>query len=203
MRKILNAMVLVLCLPVMALAAPTPPAPQPVTVQNTPTVNVATMPAVEVSGTPTVNVATMPAVTVAGTPTVQLAPGTSVQVAQPAQTPFQIGLHISIAANQTSGANSFTVPAGKRAVIEYASAMGEGSSLGATAALWAETSTYGGGNTYMSLPLQAGPFGPIGSQVIKAYADSGKTIGCVLYLSQGPVEANCVLNGYFVDLPQQ
>ena len=57
-----------------ALEAQTKPAAntstQNVNVVNTPTVNVASMPAVSISGTPTVNVASVPPVSIAGTPTV-------------------------------------------------------------------------------------------------------------------------------------
>ena len=123
-----------------------------VEVINTPNVNVINTPSVNVNQLPAVQLAPGTAVTVSGMPTiqvgnpVQLAPGTAVAVsgtptvqvgntaanpvpvhdaATPKRTPFQVGFDITISHGFGGGEASFTVPDGKRLVIEYASASGE------------------------------------------------------------------------------
>src|SRR5260370_12797302 len=120
-----------------------------VEVVNTPNVKVVNTPSVNVNNLPAVQLAPGTAVTVSGTPTVQvgnavqLAPGTAVAIsgtptvqvgntaaspvlvhdtAIPKRTPFQTLMYFDIQTGDTQGSKSFTVPNGKRLVIEYVSA---------------------------------------------------------------------------------
>jgi hypothetical protein len=119
-----------------------------VEVVNTPNVKVINTPSVNVNQLPAVQLAPGTAVAVSGTPTVQvgnpiqLAPGTAVAVsgtptvqvgntaaspvpvhdtATPKRTPFQRSISFLLQDGDFGDIASFTVPDGKRLVIEYAS----------------------------------------------------------------------------------
>jgi len=100
---------------------------------------------VEVVNTPTVTVANTPFVNVKSLPAVQLAPGATVGIAgiptvhvdstannplpvhdpaTPARTPIQLTFQITVEDGVSGGNGLYNVPAGKRLVIEYASASG-------------------------------------------------------------------------------
>jgi hypothetical protein len=119
----------------IAVPLPAAPPPQDVRVINSPgqavPVSVEGTPAVSISGTPSVNVANTPSVSVSGTPSVNVANTPSVTVGntvstrradEPALQPLQTtGLVIISAGDQIENEPLYTVPAGKRLVIQEAS----------------------------------------------------------------------------------
>jgi hypothetical protein len=91
------------------------------------------------------------------------------------------------------------VPAGKRAVIEFASAVGQGGAPGLVYLGTQVAQTFGTGTGYLYLPVQLGN-GINGSLTLKTYADPGTDVGCVLYAA-GPADMNCTVTGYLIDVP--
>jgi hypothetical protein len=103
-----------------------------VEVINTPNVKVVNTPSVNVNQLPAVQLAPGASVTVSGTPTVQVGntaanPVLVHDTATPKRTPFQLELQVAVPDGFGGNNGFFTVPDGKRLVIEYASASGSSS----------------------------------------------------------------------------
>jgi hypothetical protein len=100
-----------------------------VEVVNTPNVKVVNTPSVNVSNLPAVQLAPGTSITVSGTPTFQIGntaanPVPVHDTATTKRTPFQLELQISVPDGFGGNNGFFSVPDGKRLVIEYASASG-------------------------------------------------------------------------------
>lgn len=189
------------------------PPTQSVEVVNTPAVTIANTPAVTVSGTaavsvtntPTVNVGNTPTVNVASMPAVQLANNSHVVIANNAvpvvdtnhKDPFLAALGI-FTNGTTSGVGSFTVPANKRAVIEFISVSGDAGA--AQVAINTSVVTFGNGTGYIYVPIQNDLFGLRGSMMTKLYAMPGVEVVCVVNMPQaGQNYFNCNMAGYLED----
>lgn len=194
----------------------------PVAVENTPTVNVRTLPAitgsVSIAGQPvSVNVNTLPAV--------QLAPGTTVGVTggnfsfsntastpiftrdkdNPALAPFQATLCASPTINPCGNTPiDFAVPVGKTLVIEFVSTACFSNTTGSVVGALSLLTTVGGVLAQHRLaPGQPDIFGTIiANQQTRIYADAGTTIflanGAQNNGQPGSASCNAVLSGYLV-----
>ena len=101
----------------------TPAEPVPVAVQGTPSVNVANVPAVSLSGTPVVRLS--PAANVVTVGNSSVAPVPMRDVDRQIREPFSITFENFINdGQQFTPAGTYTVPAGKRLVLEYVSLEG-------------------------------------------------------------------------------
>ena len=167
---------------------------QPVPVQGS--VTVTSLPAVTLAGTPTVQLA--------GLPPLQFPANASVQVSNTVKTsdggqPFVAGVHLSVTAGQTSAISHWTVPQGKRAVIEFVSASGTGGPDSALYLLPSVTPQLGTGNGYFYVPMQQQPIGMNGSMLVKLYADPGSDVGVIVYAAPNS-DFNCTVHGLLFDL---
>ena len=161
--------------------------PSDVKVINTPTVTVGNTPTVTIGNTPTVNVGNIPTVNVGSLPAVQLAGG-SIQVTQSSGRPFFADGHVSVAPGGGAGFKAFTVPAGKVAVIEFVSVMGNGASP--QVALGVDAGFTGS--------VQPNTFGFGASMLMRTYVGPETTLLCVLW-AQSAADMNCVLSGRLID----
>ena len=120
-------------------------------------------------------------------------------VDNPARQPFQFTLAPSSNVSNTA-TDSYTVPAGKRVVLEYYSAQLTEYPVGGYGYMYLITT--GGGRTayYKAVPVVASAT-PM-NQVTRIYADPGTTIQASVTSSSGSsCGGNMILSGYFVDLP--
>src|SRR5260370_11401940 len=193
-----------------------------VKVVNTPKVKVVDTPNVNVVNTPSVNVGTLPAVQlvpgavvgIAGTPSVQIAnsPATPVPVrdaSRPNRTPFQKAVCIQIPEGFENGAEFVDVPAGKRLVIEYASAAGF-APIGQKVIFSFITETDDAIHPTVNTQhyLLSTPYGTFGNadaflvgQVVKLFADPGTSLELFASRSDSTGAANVSfsISGYFED----
>jgi len=146
-----------------------------VNVVNTPSVNVANTPNVNVTNTPNVNIANAPDVKVTNTPDVRSADN-------PARQPVEAKTACTLTDDTGACSGSiYTVPAGKRLVIEFVTMNAQTRNAGEVAQLMIEIS--GGGSTYF-LPLTAPSIDFFGEQIISAplaqqvriYVEAGRSI---------------------------
>ena len=173
--------------------------PVPVKVTNIPAVSISNTPSVNVANTPSVNVASLPPVTISGPVTVS---GT-ISTAPAPTLPFTGGMHVTTPAGQVTGIATFTVPAGKRAVIETVSIFGNMPFGTSTASVTTQTNYVLGQLSSFPIPLTPGAFGSAGIAQVKLYADANTTVYCEVVTQnfQGQVDANCGFSGYLVDQP--
>lgn len=173
--------------------------PVPVKVLSLPAVSISNTPSVNVANTPTVNVASLPPVTISGPVTVS----GSISTAAAPTLPFTGGMHVSTPAGQVTGIGTFTVPAGKRAVIETVSIFGNMPFGASTASVTTQTNYVLGQLSSFPIPLTPGAFGSAGIAQVKLYADANTTVYCEVVTQnfQSQVDANCGFSGYLVDQP--
>lgn len=190
----------------------------PVAVENTPTVNVGRLPAitgsVSITGQPvSVNVNTLPAV--------QLAPGTTVGVtggnfsfSNTADTPIFVRdkdnaalmpFQTTLCNNCIPSGNTFTVPTGRRAVIEYTSSSCAAIVAGIQISVTLNLATTVGGVEAIyrlnpGLPDSFGRF--IANQQARIYADENTSIAFdgIITPAGAPAVCTMVLSGYLVTL---
>ena len=111
---------------------------------------------------------------------------------------------MSVAAGGGVGFKNFTVPAGKVAVIEFVSVMGNGASpqvaLGVDAGFAGSVQPLGGSDTngYVAVPVQPVTFGFAASMQMRTYVGPETTVSCVLW-AQSAADMNCVLSGRLID----
>ncbi len=120
-------------------------------------------------------------------------------VDNPDQQPFQVTL-IPYSGTLSSSTDSFTVPAGKRAVIDYYSAQLRGVPTGDTGAATLITTVNKVTAYYPLIVLQSTPVPA--NQVPRIYADPGSTV-TVLAQQFGPSNSSgaaVVLSGHYVDV---
>lgn len=177
-------------------AAP-PPSSTPVTVVNTNPIPVS------VSGTPSVNVGS-PTVSISGTPTVSVTNAASAAVYtrgadNPAQQPWQWGFDPT----DTNPA-FYSVPNGKRLVIEFTSAeLAE-----AACPSYVELSTTAGGNQLYWYLLTGGPgASPRTNMPTRIYADANTNVEVLVSTvncsggNVGMNQADVEMSGYLVNVP--
>ena len=207
-----------------------------VEVVNTPNVKVVNTPSVNVSNLPAVQLAPGTAVTVSGTPTVQvgnavqLAPGTAVALsgvptvqvgntvanpvpvhdaAVPKRTPFQTLMYFDIQKGDTQGSKSFTVPNGKRLVIEYVSNFSFFFNVSPLLEIVTEDSAGNALPHYLPVLQQrdfgGGLFEYIAGQEVKLYSEPATTVTC--FAQASPVDPNSnigsvrfAISGYLEDV---
>jgi hypothetical protein len=217
MKRAVGLCVIVLAVaftvPKSSLAAdPGPAAGINVNVVNTPlpvqgTVNVGNFPASStVSGS----------VSITGTPNVKVtntrsAPVLTRDVDNPALQPFQNSQVISTPAGLLGGDGTFTVPAGKRLVIEFLSFQGSWPAGQATTRLFIGVCNSGGGQCQTEFFLPAISQGPdfggnslfAASSPMRLYADPGTdvTVSVRRNATAGTGLAVVAISGYLVDLP--
>jgi hypothetical protein len=191
--------------------------PVPVQAQGTTNVSgnisISNTPSVSIANTPTVNAQEFGSwnVNISNTPTVHLDSSTPVNVRNvdnPALQPFQRNLDVLIPPGQGTATDQYTVPAGKRLVIEFAS-----NSVTAPTGmkLWVRVQALSGGvfsNYNMTSALLANTAGTdfsVGSEVTRIYADPGSNVTLVVSVLGGTAGPNTGaevdLSGHFVDLP--
>ena len=150
-----------------------------------------------------------------GTPTVQVgnaanSPVFVRDVDNPARQPFQRELDPLVTVGQFTASDSLTVPAGKRLVIEFATAP---VTTPPGTKLWVriQTTVNGISNQYSLLPELQGSFAASGSdfllaaQPMKVYADPATQVVAVVNVLGGTANANTgagvVMSGYLIDVP--
>jgi hypothetical protein len=182
-----------------------------VNVVNTPNVKVTNTPTVNVNSLPAVQLAPGAAVAVSGTPTVEIgnAAGNPVPVhdpATPGRTPFQTTINITVDDGVSGGNGLVSVPAGKRLVIEYASAFG-GTLSGDTLTFSIFTQDSANTNFIHYLPAtQVVDLGArhsfIAGQTVKLYSNPGSLVDLRLDRTTpaGPVSAFFSISGFLEDV---
>jgi hypothetical protein len=140
------------------------------------------------------------------------------EVAKPASQPFQISGFATIGSSDTSSTiELFTVPAGKRLVIEYATVYagaGEGNKMVAFISTKLITTPNPDDSPFVAHALVMTEQGTINdpvtfaaSQPMRVYADPGtKVLGIVARTADAAdgtttLSATITISGYFVDLP--
>jgi hypothetical protein len=176
-----------------------------VNVTNTPSVSIANTPTVSAQefGQWNVNISNKPTVTLDSS-----APVNVRDVDNPALQPFQRNLVVLIPPGQNNAVDQYSVPAGKRLVIEFTS-----TSVTAPTGmkLWVRLQTFTGGvfsNYNLTSTLLANTAGTdfsVGSQTTRIYADPGSIVTLVVNVlgaTAGPnTGAEVDLSGHFVDVP--
>jgi hypothetical protein len=175
--------------------------PVPTTIQGSlPAISgnvaVTNTPNVAVTNTPTVNVASLPTVLVQSRD-------------EPARQPFQRFGSFQIEAPAFGGNDSFTVPAGKRLVIEYVS-FRSNILTGANQIVSFSLGNQGGGSIggfgfvpQTTIDSAVSTTGFIAHEPIRAYCDPGTsvTVTAIRNSTVGSDTVSYTLTGYFVDLP--
>ena len=170
-----------------------------VNVVNTPNVNIANTPIVTLSGTPSVSLTGTPNVNVANTPIVQ-------DRDNPARQPFT---YAPVAQFWTGNAPNisfqFTVPGGKRLVIEQVS-VSANLTASTTQKLSAEVQIFGSTLTfYRFVGTDAGQTDFVASSQMRCYADAGTSVIILVTRSDTSVGganfAGVSLSGYLIDTP--
>jgi hypothetical protein len=191
----------------------TAPKPTPVTVENTPSVTISGKPTVAVSGT--VPVSGNVNATIAGTPTVNagnlpltndgsaLNAAVSVKgVDEPARQAVSFFKECISNGAQTCTV-SFTVPAGKELVLEYASVLSFG--FGSPNPVYSTITTSAGGATppYYISRGEATTFTNsfINSVPVKLYADPNTTVTLTGFQVGNGSHFEFSLSGYYVNVP--
>lgn len=193
------------------------PADKYVTVVNTPSNPVPVVGNVSLTNTPTVQAQQLGQwnVSLSGTPTVQVgnAPNSPLPVRDvdnPARQPFQGELDPLVTVGSFTASDSLSVPAGKRLVIEFASA-----TINTTSGtkMWVriQTTTNNSTNAHTLVPELQGAFAAGGSdffvaaQPLKIYADPGTQVTFIVNVLGGVANTNSgaavVMSGYFVNVP--
>ena len=198
--------------------------PVPTTIQNTPNVNVSGG-SVGITGTPTVNVGTLPAVQLSGTPGVNVAntpnvalsspvgtagPGNTAGVLvkdldNPARQPFQQKLSCTTTAGGPFFCTaSLALSPGKGLVVEYLQVFSNESG-GSTASYGLQTIVNGnpGANWIFTPGTRIAPNFPVGEHQVRIYADPGSTVTFSGFQNSttGTVTFNVLLSGYLVNVP--
>jgi hypothetical protein len=186
-------------------ADPNPPPLFKVNVTNTPNVSVVNTPTVNI-GAGSVGITGMPNVTVANTIT---NPVPVRDTDNPAIQPFQTEIALDLT-SFTSKVGTFTVPAGKRLVIEFVSIFAQ-VNQGQKELVNIETTA---GNTVASYTVVPNFYGTevssnpafdvfVGNQQMRVYADPGSTVNILVY---GQLNTNALggqtvvsLSGYLVN----
>ncbi len=152
---------------------------------------------------------------ITNTPTVQVSnafnsPLPVRDVDNPARQPFQRELDPLIPAGSFTASDSLTVPAGKRLVIEFASA-----TINTTSGtkMWVriQTTTSGSTNAHTLVPELQGPFSAdnsdffVAAQPMKVFADPATQVIVITSVLGGVANSNSgaavVMSGYLVDVP--
>jgi hypothetical protein len=179
---------------------------------------------VGIAGTPTVNLSPGATVGIAGTPTVQIgneaANPVPVRDASNVRQPFHRGFNVFLEEGKTGKAHiAFTVPAGKRLIIEYVTAnifLPKGQNGGVEIGTYAPDVLAGPGyisQAFYRLPLQL--ITPnalaedirVGSEQVRFYAEPETEVIAGLFRYEHPgyppgkVSAYIAISGYFVDVP--
>ena len=170
-----------------------------VNVVNTPNVNIANTPIVTLSGTPSVSLTGTPNVNVANTPIVQ-------DRDNPARQPFTYAPAGQFwIGNVPNNSFDFTVPGGKRLVIEQVSVIATLTDS-TTQKLSAEVQIFGSTLTfYRFVGTDAGPTDFVASSQMRCYADAGTSVRILVTRSDtsggGANIASVSLSGYLIDMP--
>jgi len=171
-----------------------------VNVVNTPNVNIANTPIVTLSGTPSVSLTGTPNVNVANTPIVQ-------DRDNPARQPFTYAPAGQFwIGNVPNNSFDFTVPGGKRLVIEQVSVIAT-LTASTTQKLSAEVQIFPGSTIifYRFVGTDAGRTDFVASSQMRCYADAGISVRILVTRSDtsgGSADvANVSLSGYLIDMP--
>ena len=170
-----------------------------VNVVNTPNVNIANTPIVTLSGTPSVSLTGTPNVNVANTPIVQ-------DRDNPARQPFTYSpLGQFWIGNAPNISFQFTVPGGKRLVIEQVS-VSANLTASTTQKLSAEVQIFGSTLTfYRFVGTDAGQNDFVASSQMRCYADAGTSVVILVTRNDTSVGganfAGVSLSGYLIDMP--
>jgi len=169
-----------------------------VNVVNTPNVNIANTPIVTLSGTPSVSLTGTPNVNVANTPIVQ-------DRDNPARQPFTYAPAGQFwIGNAPNNSFDFTVPGGKRLVIEQVSVIATLTDS-TTQKLSAEVQILGTLFFYRFVGTDAGPTDFVASSQMRCYADAGTNVRILVTRSDtsggGANVASVSLSGYLIDMP--
>jgi len=170
-----------------------------VNVVNTPNVNIANTPIVTLSGTPSVSLTGTPNVNVANTPIVQ-------DRDNPARQPFTYSpLSQFWIGNAPNISFQFTVPGGKRLVIEQVS-VSANLTASTTQKLSAEVQIFGSTLTfYRFVGTDAGQNDFVASSQMRCYADAGTSVVILVTRNDTSVGganfAGVSLSGYLIDMP--
>ena len=171
-----------------------------VNVVNTPNVNIANTPIVTLSGTPSVSLTGTPNVNVANTPIVQ-------DRDNPARQPFTYAPAGQFwIGNAPNISFDFTVPGGKRLVIEQVSVIAT-LTASTTQKLSAEVQIFNGSpfTFYRFVGTDAGQNDFVASSQMRCYADAGISVRILVTRSDtsgGSADvANVSLSGYLIDMP--
>ena len=125
-------------------------------------------------------------------------------VDNPAMQPFQAAGSCSLGGGCCCGNNVYTVPSGKRAVVEYVSAQCPQFPSGFGCAGFVQTTLNGVmvSHSLRAVPASNGTFNTVGQQV-RIYGDAGTVITAGGYSTGGPATGtiNLAISGYLVDLP--
>ena len=203
---------LLLAVPLQAAQPPqevkvinTPAEAVPVAVQGTPSVTVLGTTSVAVQGTPSVTVQGTPSVTVGNTLS-QPVPTRSVD--NPARQPVQrTGLVIIGTADQIEEQTLYTVPAGKRLVIEEASVRAQLFAGVSQAMVFLRSNGGGFGGHYVPLTSVGAldGFGTVlvGTELLRGYADAGTAVDVSVTINTASGSGGrfeITLTGHLVDL---
>ena len=170
-----------------------------VNVVNTPNVNIANTPIVTLSGTPSVSLTGTPNVNVANTPIVQ-------DRDNPARQPFTYASIQFWIGNAPNNSFFFTVPEGKRLVIEQVSVIAI-LTASTTQKLSANVQTPNGNTTsfYRVVGTPAGQTDFVASSQMRCYVDAGTSPTILVTRSDtsggGTDSAAVSLSGYLIDVP--
>jgi hypothetical protein len=178
-----------------------------VNVTNTPNVNIVSLPAVQLAAGTNVGISGTPNVNVANQPTVTLAPGVVVGVRdEGARNPFQRITDILLPDGAIgNGVDLFTVPAGKRFVLDDISGIARlpiGEKL-ASAYIQFKDSL-----VEIQAPIAFSGTGPLSEDIYefgrqaRAYGNPGETVAADVARSDasGPASAVFTITGHLVDL---
>ena len=170
-----------------------------VNVVNTPNVNIANTPIVTLSGTPSVSITGTPNVNVANTPIVQ-------DRDNPARQPFTYNAGDAWIGNAPNISFYFTVPGGKRLVIEQVSVSAH-LTASTTQKLSAEVQIFNGSpfTFYRFVGTDAGQNDFVASSQVRCYADAGTSVALLVTRSDTSVGGvnfgEVSLSGYLIDTP--
>jgi hypothetical protein len=212
-RSLLRNLVALIALAPAASYAQTVVTDPPVTpakdvnVVNTPTVQVVNVPNVTVANTPNVNVSNVPNVKITSMPVVTVASGeinpVSVRsVDDPARHAFQTVVALHFAAGEFEAKQPFSIPAGKRLVIEFVTV--GGTFVGDQRLDFCHIGTRV--NNVYAVHTITPPFAtPIffGTSV-RLYADGGDNaaeVELVRNSGSGTSDPRVAISGYLVDMP--
>jgi hypothetical protein len=150
---------------------------------------------VNVVNTPSVNVANTPGVNVLNTPIMQDRDNSARQ-------PFTFLGHITIPDGRGDGSVQFSVPAGKRLVVEQAAVEGLGVS-NPTLSVRIDTQFQGNTTSYSFTGAAAIQGHSLAGAQMRSYGDAQSTVLVAIYRDNttGFEDINASLSGYLIDLP--